>query len=145
MAKLNVSLKNAPRERRAQLIANAEVNAKKKAYPDLTKEQLKKLKQTALVNARIKVGAERKPIEITDKEWEAIQAGAISENRLTQILNHTDIDKLKERATPRAKTVLSTAKINKISAMKASGYTTAQIAKDVGVSSSTVTKYLKSN
>ena len=142
MAHLNVALKNAPRETQAQLIANAEVNAKKKAYPDLTKEQLKKLKQTALVNARLKVGAERKPIEITDKEWEAIQAGAISENRLTQILNHTDIDKLKERATPRAKTALSPAKINKISAMKASGYTTAQIAKDVGVSSSTVTKYL---
>ena len=145
MAKLNVSLKNAPRERQAQVIANAEINAKKKNNPDMSKAELKKAKQTALTNARLKVGAERKPIEITDKEWEAIQAGAISENKLSQIINHTDIDKLRERATPRAKTVLSTAKINKISAMKASGYTTAQIAKALGVSSSTVTKYLKSN
>ena len=145
MAKLNVSLKNAPRERQAQVIANAEINAKKKNNPDMSKAELKKAKQTALTNARLKVGAERKPIEITDKEWEAIQAGAISENKLSQIINHTDIDKLRERATPRAKTVLSTAKINKISAMKASGYTTSQIAKALGVSSSTVTKYLKSN
>lgn len=143
MAKLNVSLKNAPRERQAQVIANAEINAKKKNNPDMTKAELKKAKQTALTNARLKVGAERKPIEITDKEWEAIQAGAISENKLSQIINHTDTDKLRERATPRAKTTLSTAKINRISAMKASGYTTAQIAKALGISSSTVTKYLK--
>lgn len=143
MAKLNVSLKNAPRERQAQVIANAEIDAKKKNNPDMTKAELKKAKQTALTNARLKVGAERKPIEITDKEWEAIQAGAISENKLSQIINHTDTDKLRERATPRAKTTLSTAKINRISAMKASGYTTAQIAKALGVSSSTVTKYLK--
>lgn len=143
MAKLNVSLKNAPRERQAQVIANAEINAKKKNNPDMTKAELKKAKQTALTNARLKVGAERKPIEITDKEWEAIQAGAISENKLSQIINHTDTDKLRERATPRAKTTLSAAKINRISAMKASGYTTAQIAKALGISSSTVTKYLK--
>ena len=143
MAKLNVSLKNAPRERQAQVIANAEIDAKKKNNPDMTKAELKKAKQTALTNARLKVGAERKPIEITDKEWEAIQAGAISENKLSQIINHTDTDKLRERATPRAKTTLSTAKINRISAMKASGYTTAQIAKALGISSSTVTKYLK--
>ena len=143
MAKLNVSLKNAPRERQAQVIANAEINAKKKAYPDMTKSELKKAKQTALMNARLKVGAERKPIDIDDKEWEAIQAGAISENKLSQIINHADIDKLRERATPRAKATLSTAKINKILAMKASGYTTAQIAKAVGVSASTVSKHLK--
>ena len=111
----------------------------------MTKDELKKAKQSALINARLKVGAERHPIDIEDKEWEAIQAGAISENKLSQIIRYADIDELRERATPRAKTTLSNAKINRISAMKASGYTTAQIAKALGVSSSTVTKYLKSN
>lgn len=142
MAKLNVSLMNAPKERHAQTIANAEINAIKKEYPDLSKEDLKKRKQTALTKARLKVGAERKLIEIDDKEWEAIQAGAISENKLSQILNHTDLDKIKERATPRTKQSLSNAKISKIAQMKLSGYTTAEIAKSVGVSSSTVLKYL---
>ena len=35
-AKLNVALKNAPRERQAQVIANATVTAKKQANPDMT-------------------------------------------------------------------------------------------------------------
>lgn len=142
MSKLNVSLKNAPRERQAQLIANAEIKAKKEAYPDMTKEEIKKAKQTALVTARRKVGAERTQIDITDKEWEAIQAGAISDNKLSQILNHTDIDKIRERATPRNKNTLKPAQINKAKAMKASGYTTAEIAQALGFSASTVNKCL---
>ncbi|MDO4292077.1 MAG: helix-turn-helix transcriptional regulator [Eubacteriales bacterium] len=141
-AKLNVALKNAPRERQAQVMANAVVEAKKQANPDMTRAEIKKEGQRALTAARIKVGAERKPIEITDREWEAIQAGAISENRLSQILNHADIDSVRQRATPRATQTLSTAKINKISAMKASGYTTSEIAEAIGISSSTVSKYL---
>ena len=142
-AKLNVALKNAPRERQAQLMAAAEVKAKKEANPDLTNKEKKKLAQQALARARTQVGASRKPVEITDREWEAIQAGAISENKLMQILNHTDGDKIKERATPRASKELSQAKANRISALKANGYTNAEIAKALGVSTSTVSKYLK--
>lgn len=143
MAKLNIALKNAPRERQAQVIANATVSAKKQENPDMKPGEIKKANQQALNAARIAVGAKREPIEITDREWEAIQAGAISENRLTQIINNVDIDKLRQRATPRATTTLSTAKVNKIASMNASGYSTAEIAKSLGVSPSTVTKYLK--
>ena len=92
------------------------------------------------MDARIAVGSKRTPIDITDREWEAIQAGAISENTLAQILNNTDIDKIRERATPRARTELSAAKTARIKALKASGYTIDEIAKAVGVSSSTVVK-----
>lgn len=142
MAKLNVALKNAPRERQAQVIANATVAAKKKDNPDMTKAEIKKANQQALSAARASVGAKRNAIEITDREWEAIQAGAISENKLTQILNNTNIDTLRQRATPRATTSLSTAKINRISAMRASGYNTSEIAEALGISTSTVSKYL---
>ena len=141
-AKLNVALKNAPRERQAQVIANASVAAKKQANPDMTRAEIKKASQQALTQARQQVGATRKPIEITDREWEAIQAGAISENKLTQIINHVDIDSLRQRATPRATTALSTAKQAKIASMNASGYSTAEIAEALGVSTSTVSKYL---
>lgn len=141
-AKLNVSLKNAPKERQAQVIAKSTVDAKKKANPDMTKSEIKKASQQALTAARAKVGAERKSIKITDREWEAIQAGAISENKLFQIINNTDIDDLRKRATPRTTTTLSTGKINKISAMSASGYTTTEIADALGISPSTVHKYL---
>lgn len=142
MGKLNVALKNAPRERQAQVIANATVSAKKKDNPDMTNAEIKKANQQALSSARASVGAKRSSIEITDKEWEAIQAGAISENKLTQILNNTNIDTLRQRATPRATTSLSTTKQNRISAMNNSGYSTSEIAEALGISTSTVSKYL---
>lgn len=142
MGKLNVALKNAPRERQAQVIANATVSAKKKDNPDMTNAEIKKANQQALSSARASVGAKRSSIEITDKEWEAIQAGAISENKLTQILNNTNIDTLRQRATPRATTSLSSAKQNRISAMSTSGYSTSEIAEALGISTSTVSKYL---
>ena len=143
MAKLNKSLLNAPRERQAQLLANAEVNAKKKSNPDMKPGDIKKASQQALTKYRNTVGAKRETIKITDREWEAIQAGAISENVLTKILNNSDADNLRQRATPRASTTLSTAKVNRIKAMNASNYSLSEIAKALGVSTSTVSNYLK--
>ena len=141
-SKLNLALSNAPRERQAQTIANAAVAAKKKDNPDMTKAEIKKASQQALAQARSSVGAKRNNIEITDREWEAIQAGAISENKLTQILNNTNIDTIRQRATPRATTSLSKAKQGRITALNASGYSTSEIAEALGISASTVSKYL---
>ena len=143
MAKLNRSLLNAPRERQAQLLANAEVKAKQKENPDMKPGDVKKASQQALTKYRESVGAKREPITITDREWEAIQAGAITENKLMQILNNTDTDNLRERATPRATTTLSAAKVNRIKSMNASNYSLSEIAKALGVSPSTVSQYLK--
>lgn len=142
-SKLNLALLNAPRERQAQTIANATVAAKKQDNPDMTKAEIKKASQQALSSARASVGAKRNSIEITDKEWEAIQAGAISENKLLQILNNTNTDTIRQRATPRTSTALSTAKQNLIKNYANSGYTTAEIAEALGVSASTVSKYLR--
>lgn len=141
-AKLNVALKNAPRERQAQTMANAVVAAKKQDNPGMTSGEIKKASQQALTQARVAVGAKRETIKITDREWEAIQAGAISENKLTQIIDNVDIDNLRQRATPRATTSLSQAKQAKIASMNASGYSTSEIAEALGVSTSTVSDYL---
>lgn len=142
-AKLNVALKNAPKERRAQVIANSVIKAKKQEYPDMTKGELKKESQRALNAARNQVGAKRELIKITDKEWEAIQAGAISPNKLQKIINNSDIDVLRQKATPRTTTSLSQVKIDKINSMMRSGYTTSEIAQRLGISSSTIVKYMK--
>ena len=142
-AQLNIALKNAPKERRAQLLANSRIKAKEQANPDMTKKDKKKNGQQELTKARIEVGAKRTNIEISDREWEAIQAGAISDSMLTQILLYTDQDKFKERALPRQTTALSDAKTAKIRAMNASGYSIEQMAKAVGVSPSTISKYIK--
>ena len=144
-AKLNIALRNAPRERQAQIMANAIIKAKKQSNPDMTKGEIKKASQQALTESRIKVGADSKgtKIKISDREWEAIQSGAITESKLKKILDNTDIDSIRERATPRTTISLSSAKINKIKSMNISGYTIAEIADALNVSTSTVSKYLK--
>lgn len=143
MSQLNTALKNAPRERQAQLMTNSIVKAKVQDNPDMTKEEIKKLSQRELKKARDAVGAKRTTIDITDKEWEAIQAGAISENKLSQILNNTDIDVIRQKATPRSSATVSTATASRIRSMKANGYTLSEIARKLGMSTSTVSQYIK--
>lgn len=144
--KLNTALLNTTRERAAQRKANAEVNVKKQNNPDMKPGDIKKASQQALSKYRVEVGSvsrAKRAIQLTDREWEAIQAGAISENKLKQILNNTDVDNLRQRATPRATNTLSTAKVNRIKALSSSNYTLSEIAAKLGVSTSTVSKYLK--
>ena len=141
---LELSLSNAPKERQAQRLANVDVNAQKLSNPDMTKEEIKKAGQIALTKYRDSVGAKRTPINISDKEWEAIQAGAISESKLLQIINHTDKDRLRELATPRESSrEISSYKENRIKAMASNGATISEIAKATGVSTSTVSNLLK--
>ena len=143
MDQLTEAKKNKPKERIAQTMANSVMKAKKEANPDMTNEEEKKYSQQELSKAREIVGAKRTTIKISDREWEAIQAGAISETKLKEVLNNTDIDEIRKKATPRSTATLSTAKINKAKAMAASGRTTQEIAQALGVSTTTVTKYLK--
>ena len=145
MAKLNNAELNKTRERAAQRMANAEITSKIRSN-QLEKGDVKKASQQALTKYRNEVGSiarKKRNIEITDKEWEAIQAGAISESKLKRILNNTDADKLRERAMPSSTTKLSTARVNKIKSMSASNYTLNQIAEACGCSVATVSKYLK--
>lgn len=143
-SKLNLALKNAPKERRAQAIANSTVKAKKQSNPDMDKKELKKARQIAIEDARAKVGASGRntKIDITPKQWEAIQAGAVSDTKLTQILKYADEKVVREYSTPKTSRTLSDAKIAKVAAMKDSGYTNAEIADSMNVSASTISKYL---
>lgn len=144
--KLDEALRNAPRERLAQIKANADINAKTAANPDMEKKDVKKASQQALTKYRTEAGSvarSKRSIQITDREWDAIQAGAISESKLQQILANTDVDVLRQRATPRSYTTLSSAKINRIRSLSASGKTLSEIARTLGVSTSTVSEYLK--
>lgn len=145
-AKLELAQSNAPRERRAQAIANSVVKSKIQENPDMSSKEIKKASQLAIDSARASVGASGRDtrINITDSEWNAIQNGAISDNKLSQILRYADSDKVRELATPRATTTMSSARINKMKAMQASGYTIADIADALGVSASTVSRYIRS-
>ena len=142
--KLREAELNAPKERTAQRIANSELKAKIQANPDMTKAEKKKFGQRALSRARDQVGAKRTTIDIEPKEWEAIQAGAISESKLNRIINHTDTDKLKELATPITSKGLTNGQINRIKSLSKQGYTNAQIAEMLGKSATTISKYINS-
>lgn len=137
-AKLNIAFKNKPLERQAQLLANKVVDAKRKDNPDIEAADIKKIKGQALVEARTRVGAKKEKVDITNKEWEAIQAGAVSTNVLMQILNNTDLDKVKQLATPRTNNSLSSAKKARAKSMLAAGRTQAEVADALGVSVSSV-------
>ena len=147
MAKLNEAEKNSVRERQAARLANAEVKRKKESDPDMEAGDVRKASQKAMTKYRQEVGAisrRDRNIKITDREWEAIQAGAISENKLKRILANADADELRQRATPRKSQEISAAKATRIQNMNATGnYTIAEIANQLGLSTSTVQKYLK--
>ena len=146
MSKLNTAELNTVRERAAQRKANVDVAAKKKADPTMKPGDIKKASQRALTKYREEVGSvsrKDRSIKITDKEWEAIQAGAISDNQLKRILNNADAKELRQRSMPKSTTTLSSAKINRIKALSASNYTLEQIADKLGISTSTASKYLK--
>ncbi len=151
MAKLNEAEKNSVRERQAIRLANAEVKAKQQAAEEAGKEMeksdVRKASQKAMTKYREEVGSvsrRDRNIKITDREWEAIQSGAISENKLKRILANADIDELRQRATPRDSKAISVGQANRIKSMSASGnYTISEIAKQLGLSPTTVKKYLK--
>lgn len=139
---LLVAKSNAPRERRATILANKEIAELKEREPDIDNEHLKKAKGNAINRARLAVGAKKTKIEISEKGWEAIQAGCFSDSTLKDILNNTDIDKVRQYAMPRqAKNTVSSTKKARIKAMSSS-YTTTQIAEMLGVSTSTVSDVL---
>lgn len=144
-AKLRDALLNTPREREAQRRANVEIQAKRKAGVFEDKSEEKKASQKALSKYRIEVGSiarKKRNISITDREWEAIQAGAVSESVLKQILNNTDTDVIRQKATPRASNTLSSSQVSRIKNLSNSKYTISEIARKLGVSTSTVEKYI---
>lgn len=146
MAALKVAQLNAPLEREAQRIANARVKAKVQANNITDKDEISKIRRAAISDARNSTGAsgKRTRITISDGEWTAIQSGAISDTTLSEILRYAEPKTVRERATPRATTQLSDARISRIKAMANSGHTNAEIAEALGISTSAVSKYLNS-
>lgn len=141
--KYNNMIANKPKERKAMLIANANIKAKIQEQgldPTIDKKEIKKISSVEMQRARDSVGASgrKSKITFTDREWEAVQAGAISDNMLTKFLNSSDSDEIVKRAMPKNVTVMTSAKMSKANAMLRSGYSYAEIAKACGVPESTV-------
>lgn len=139
-SQLALAERNAPRERQAQIIASAKIRAKRNESPDLEPATLKKLKFQALEESRARVGAHKQKIVLTQDEWDAIQAGAISDNRLRRILRHADMEVVRQFATPRRELLMTSNMTQRATQLLAAGYTRAQVAADLGVSLTTLDK-----
>lgn len=143
VADLNLALKNAPLERKAQLVANNKVRTIMDSNPDMDNDSKKKLKGRALTRAREEVGAGKKRIKLTPERVKVINSGAISDSMLGKILNNMDSREIKEAFTPRTQKVMTTGKISLCNNLSHLGYTASEIADRLGVSVSTVNRYLK--
>ena len=136
--KYNTALLNAPRERKAQVLANDEIMRAMRNDKNMTKDQLKKVKRNALATARVKTGAQRFEVDITPKEWEAIQANAFAPTYIAKVFTKADNDKVARYATPKPRTTLASGKISRARTLIGNGYTYADVARIMGVSPSTL-------
>jgi len=142
-AKLNIAEKNAPLERQAQLLAKASVSQKRQANPGMEPEDVKKIRQIALNEARIRTGAQKQRIQMTQSEWDAIQAGAISTHKLTSILNNSDADNVRQLAMPKFQPKMTSTMKSRAESMLAQGYTQAEVADHLGVGLTTLKEGIK--
>ena len=141
---LAIAKMNAPLERKAQMLANKFFQMKKEDNPELAydNDKKKKVKGQCLEEARYRVGAKKTLIDPTDRQWEAIQARAVSSNKLEEILANCDPDKIKQRATPRAPKGISPAKLATAKLRMTRGYSADEVAQSLGISVSTLYRAL---
>ena len=143
-AALNLARKNKPKERLAKAKANSEINERLKSNPDISDGDAKKLRSNVMKKNRDLVGADGRgtKISISEAQWKAIQAGAITDSKLKSILEFSDMEQVKKLALPREEGKLRDSQISRLTSMKNSGYSNAEIAEALGISTSTVSKYL---
>lgn len=144
VSRLRVAQKSLPLERKAQILAAEEIRLKRQDNPDMTREEVRKYSTRAIIKARSRLGSKKNQIYISDREWEAIQAGAFSNDLLTQIIENSDLDRVRELATPRKDSGLNTSQLVRARSLIASGRTYAEIADILGVSVSTLNRGLYS-
>lgn len=148
---INEAERNRPRERIANARASAAVKRRMDIWrqdnPSAGKSEYKaekaKIHQKEISKARKAVGAERLLISLTDRQWDAINQGAMHKSTLEKLFKYADMQDVKRRSMPRQSNSLSKAKEAQIKALMASGYTNKQIAERIGCSTSTVVKYIK--
>ena len=129
-----------PLDRRADVLASAVVKQKHRDDPTLRtdSDRRKKVERQAKAAARARLGLERPVIEISDRQWDAIQSGAVSPSRLREILTYADPKRVMELALPRTNPVMTSAISARAKAMLSAGATTADVAAALGVPASTL-------
>lgn len=147
LAKWDAAMKRKPYQRQAERLANTQLQQKLNENPSIEydKEQLKKLKRVCEAEARMRVGLDIKDdkLTITPREWQAIQAGCISADKLRDLYKMGDPDEFRKLAMPKQGKSITPGTIAKIKARANMGYGISEIAAQLGVSESTIKKYIQ--
>ena len=141
-AKLNGALLNKPRERQAQLLTSKIYNENKRDDWDKKEASRARAQFEKEARARVDSNARQYRIKFTPKEWEAVQANAISSNMLRQLLYYADNTAVRKMATPAPKVAINASRLASAKTMLARGKTQAEVADQLGVSVSTLRKAL---
>ena len=143
--KLIIAKKNAPLERQALILANVAVKQYLYDNPQLKNDHgaLKKLKGRTLNEKRQVTGAVKQRVKFTDREWEAVQAGAVHDSFLKDLLRNADSKQVKQLSMPHQKQTISPARKGRIEQMLSLGYTQADIAGMMDISVSAVQEVAK--
>lgn len=127
-----------PKERSAQLFADHVYKMKKMENPDMTDDDKKKVKRQALETGRARLGGKKPSVTFSDREWKAVQSGAISKTMLEQLLRYANSDEVRARALPRQTKSVTSSKLAIAKARLKAGYSYNEVAKMLGVSVSTL-------
>lgn len=143
--KMRVALINAPNERLAQAAASKKIQALKNDNPGMSKEDEMKARTQIINGTRLKAGAssrDQRVIHTTDREWEAIVAGALSKEKTLKILSFMDSSEVLSRTIPRDERTISDAKLTRAKTLLNAGFTWAEVSEALGVSDSTLRRYI---
>jgi hypothetical protein len=143
--KLIEAKKNAPLERQALILANVAIKQYLYDNPSIKNDHgaLKKLKGRTLNEKRLVTGAIKKRVKFEGREWDAIQAGAVHDTFLKDLLRNADAKQVKELSMPRGKQTISPARRARVENMLERGYTQADVASMMGISVSSVQEIAK--
>lgn len=136
--KVAIAEANAPREKQAQLRAGVEYRKWREDHPEDDYDSQKRQRGILLDKWRNICGAKKAIIggkhndmdanPLTPKEWEAIQAHAISKSLLEKVIKNADMETVKSYAMPKTKTGVPAAKLARAKLMVDKGYTRLEIA-----------------
>ena len=137
----------APKERQAQLLAGSVMRAKLLANPELNdpdnNDKRKKIASRVLNQARDDAAGgheKRFRIILSDREWEAIQAGAISSTSFKKVLRYADSNEIKKRAIPRNTRGMRPSTKSRARLLLDNGWTPSAVAEELGVGLETLKK-----
>lgn len=128
--------KKSPLERRAQILAEADTRLKIQKDPSIKsdRDKYKKESNLSLVRARNKLSVGDVDIHLSEKEWEAIFAGALNKDAFAYLMQHCDPIELSTYAFNKKDEELSDKRIIMVKDMDRLGYSRSQICDHTGLS-----------